>query len=82
MRAGLIGGLLVVFVAGCSAAAAPVEPALVRVIMADDWASAPAVREVFDQFERDHDHVRVQVQAVSFSQVPELVGSAQERGQP
>lgn len=82
MRAVQIGGLLAVLAAGCSAVAAPLEPAFVRVIMADDWASAPAVREVFDQFERDHDNVRVQVQAVPFSQIPELVASARELEQP
>ncbi|MFA9445924.1 extracellular solute-binding protein [Egicoccus sp. AB-alg6-2] len=82
MRAAFIGGALALLVAGCSAAATPPEPALVRVIMADDWASAPAVREVFDQFERDHGNVQVQVQAVPFSQIPELVASSQELDQP
>ncbi|MEX2504727.1 MAG: extracellular solute-binding protein [Egicoccus sp.] len=85
MRAGIVGGLLSVLAlaaVGCNAPAAPLEPALLRVIMADDWASAPAVREVFDQFERDHGNVRVQVQAVPFSQIPELVASAGELDQP
>ena len=82
MRTVTVAGLLAVLAVGCAASAAPLEPALVRVIMADDWASAPAVREVFDQFERDHDNVRVQVQAVPFSQIPELVASAGELDQP
>ncbi|GGI09715.1 extracellular solute-binding protein [Egicoccus halophilus] len=68
--------------AGCAASAVPSEPTLVRVIMADDWASAPAVREVIDEFEREHDRVRVQVQAVPFSQIPDLVASAQRLEQP
>jgi multiple sugar transport system substrate-binding protein len=75
-------GLLAVLLLGCGAAAAPGEPRVVRVILADDWASAPVVREVFDEFERDHDRVRVQVQAVPFSQTLELVASAQALDQP
>jgi ABC-type glycerol-3-phosphate transport system substrate-binding protein len=78
----MVGGLLAALAVGCTASAAPLEPVLLRVIMADDWAKAPVVREVFDQFERDHGHVRVQVQAVPFSQIPELVASAGDLEQP
>jgi multiple sugar transport system substrate-binding protein len=66
----------------CAATAAPAEPAVLRVVMADDWATAPVVREVVDDFERDHQGVRVQMQAAPFSQIPELVASGQALGQP
>src|SRR5690554_6012972 len=65
----------------CAAIVASEEPAVVRVIMADDWANAPVVREVIDAFERDHD-ARVQMQAAPFSQIPQLVASAQRLEQP
>jgi multiple sugar transport system substrate-binding protein len=61
------------------------EPVVLRVIMADDWASAPAVRDVIDEFERQRadgdQRVRVQIQGAPFSQIPDLVRSAIELGQ-
>jgi multiple sugar transport system substrate-binding protein len=66
----------------CAASPPPADPVLLRVVMADDWATAPAVREVIDDFERDHDHVRVQVQGTPFSQIPELVASGISLEQP
>jgi multiple sugar transport system substrate-binding protein len=69
-------------VSACGASPAPNEPALLRVVMADDWATAPVVREVIDDFERDHDGVRVQVQGAPFSQIPELVASGMTLEQP
>jgi len=81
VRAVSVGALLVVVAAGCTTSVAPTEPTLVRVIMADDWATAPAVRDVFDAFERAHDNVRVQVQAVPFSQIPDMVSSGQDLDQ-
>jgi multiple sugar transport system substrate-binding protein len=73
----LAGALL----AGCTAAQANSRPVTLDVVMADDWESAPAVREVIRNFEREHD-VRVQVQAAPFSQIPDLVRNAIDLGEP
>jgi multiple sugar transport system substrate-binding protein len=74
--------VLVALGSACAATQPPTEPVLLRVVMADDWATAPAVREVVDDFERDHEHVRVQVQGTPFSQIPELVSSGMSLDQP
>ena len=71
-----------VLLAACASAQAPAEPIALRVVMADDWASAPVVGRVIDAFERDNPGVRVQVQPSPFSQIPELVTAANELGQP
>jgi len=76
-----LAALLLLGTLGCGPGAASEEPAVVRLIMADDWASAPVVREVIDAFEREHE-ARVQVQAAPFSQIPDLVASAQQLEQP
>ena len=55
---------------------------MLRIALADDWASAPVVTDVIDEFEDDHPHVRVEVQASPFSQIPELVRSGLELDQP
>jgi multiple sugar transport system substrate-binding protein len=82
-RVAVLGALAVVgLVAGCAAAPAQAEPTILRVVMADDWASAPVVGQVIDTFERDNPGVRVQVQPSPFSQIPELVTAAEELGQP
>jgi multiple sugar transport system substrate-binding protein len=62
--------------------ARPSDPAVLRVVMADDWATAPVVREVVDDFERDHPGVRVQMQAAPFSRIPELVAAGTGAEQP
>jgi multiple sugar transport system substrate-binding protein len=67
--------VLAALVSACAASAPPAEPVVLRVVMADDWATAPAVREVVDDFERDHEGVRVQIQGAPFSQIPELVAA-------
>jgi multiple sugar transport system substrate-binding protein len=67
--------------AGCSAAQATSRPVTLDVVMADDWETAPAVREVVREFEREHD-VRVQIQAAPFSQIPDLVRNAIDLGEP
>jgi multiple sugar transport system substrate-binding protein len=74
--------VLVLLLSACAASAAPPEPVVLRVVMADDWATAPAVREVVDDFERDHAGLRVQVQGAPFSQIPELVASGLTLEQP
>lgn len=78
----LLVGLVAVLVAGCAWTSSASDPATVRVIMADDWASAPLVSEVIADFEAEHPGVRVQVQGSPFSQIPELVDTAGELGQP
>jgi multiple sugar transport system substrate-binding protein len=67
--------------AGCSAAQATSRPVTLDVVMADDWETAPAVREVIREFERERG-VRVQVQAAPFSQIPDLVRNAIDLGEP
>lgn len=74
--------VLAALLSACAASAPPPDPVVLRVVMADDWATAPAVREVIDDFERDHDHVRVQIQGAPFSQIPELVASGMTLDQP
>lgn len=79
---GLLVGLVAVLLAGCTLSSSATEPATLRVIMADDWASAPLVGDVVAAFEEEHPGVRVQVQGSPFSQIPELVDGAMELGQP
>lgn len=67
--------------AGCSAARATSRPVTLDVVLADDWETAPVVREVIRSFERERD-VRVQVQAAPFSQIPDLVRNAIDLGEP
>jgi multiple sugar transport system substrate-binding protein len=64
--------------AACAAAPARPDPVTVSVIMADDWASAPAVQDVITEFEAEHDGVRIQVQPAPFSQIADLVRSTNE----
>ncbi len=78
----LLVGLLAVLVTGCTLTSSAMEPVTLRVIMADDWASAPLVGEVIADFEEEHPEVRVQVQGSPFSQIPELVDTARDLGQP
>jgi multiple sugar transport system substrate-binding protein len=69
-------------VAACAGTPVSTEPVVLRVVMADDWASAPIVAEVVDRFEQEHEGVRVQLQSAPFSQIPDLVRSAIDLGQP
>jgi multiple sugar transport system substrate-binding protein len=66
----------------CTPASSDEEPVLLRVAMADDWASAPAVTDVIAAFEDEYPHVRVEVQDSPFSQIPDLVRSGQELDHP
>ncbi|MEX2551132.1 MAG: extracellular solute-binding protein [Nitriliruptoraceae bacterium] len=81
MRRTLLAALAVLLI-GCTTGAASVEQTTLRVVMADDWASAPVVGEVIDAFEREHPGLRVQVHGSPFSQIPELVTAADELDQP
>lgn len=73
---------LAALLAACSSAAGGGEPTVLRVVMADDWASAPVVGEVIDTFERDNPQVRVRLQGAPFSQIPEEVTAGVDLGQP
>lgn len=72
--------LLLVLLGGCSTEASSNGPEVLRVVMADDWANAPVIEEVIAGFEDEHD-VRVEVQGSPFSQVADLVRSAEEAGE-
>jgi multiple sugar transport system substrate-binding protein len=74
----LVGGSLL---ASCSAGTSAAPRPTLDVVMADDWETAPIVRQVVRDFEREHD-VRVQVQATPFSQIPDLVRNAIDLGDP
>lgn len=70
--------LVVAFAGACTPAGSTEEPRVLRVAMADDWASAPVVAEVITAFEEDLGDVRVEVTASPFSQIPDLVGASAE----
>jgi multiple sugar transport system substrate-binding protein len=74
----LIGGALL---ASCSGGTSAAPRPTLDVVLADDWETAPIVRQVVRDFEREHD-VRVQVQATPFSQIPDLVRNATDLGDP
>lgn len=82
LRAALASVGLVLTTIGCSAVAAGQDPTVLRVVMADDWASAPVVTEVVSDFEEEHPGVTVSIQAAPFSQIPEVVGGGIDLGQP
>ncbi|MCC5947186.1 MAG: extracellular solute-binding protein [Nitriliruptoraceae bacterium] len=76
--------VLVVFAVvslACAAIPGSTQPTVLRVVLADDWASAPLVTQVIERFEEDHPGVRVQVQATPFSQIPDQVAQGVELGQ-
>ncbi len=81
MRRPLLAALLALLV-GCTTGAESTAPTTLRVVMADDWASAPVVGAVIDEFEREHPGLSVQVHGSPFSQIPELVTAADELEQP
>lgn len=68
-------------VAGCTVGSVAESRPTLDVVMADDWETAPAVREAIREFEQLHD-VRVEVQAAPFSQIPDLVENAIALGDP
>jgi multiple sugar transport system substrate-binding protein len=82
VRRALVCVAVVSLAMACSAPPMPQQPEPLRVAMADDWASAPVVGEVIDEFQRDHPEVRVEVQASPFSQIPDVVASSLEVEQP
>jgi multiple sugar transport system substrate-binding protein len=82
VRRPLVLAVILVLAAACAAAPASPEPVLLRVVIADDWAGAPVVGDVIEAFEEEHEGVRVQLQDSPFSQIPDVVRSAIELGQP
>jgi multiple sugar transport system substrate-binding protein len=82
VRAALATAVLALVAAGCAAPASPSEPVALRVVMADDWATAPAVADVVAGFEHDHPEVRVELEGAPFSRIPELVTEAIDLDQP
>lgn len=66
--------LTVLVLAGCTSAtqAADTAPATLTVMLADDWASSPAVVDAITDFEAEQD-VRVMVRPVTFSQLEEFM---------
>jgi multiple sugar transport system substrate-binding protein len=81
LRRTLVLVVALVFASACTGASSNDEPTVLRIALADDWASAPAVIDVIDEFEEDHPNVRVEVQASPFSQIPDLVRSGLELDQ-
>ena len=78
-----MGRALVIALALALASACVPEPereTVLRVALADDWAPAPAVEQVIEEFEADHPRVRVEVDGSPFSRMPELVGASPEGG--
>jgi multiple sugar transport system substrate-binding protein len=73
---------VVALACACTAPPVSTQPVPLRVAMADDWASAPVVGDVIDEFQRDHPDVRVEVQGSPFSQIPDVVSSSIEVDQP
>ncbi len=70
-------------VAGCLASTDFDEPITMRVVLADDWAGAPAVREVIDEFERDAEgRILVELEGVPFSQIADRVAADRDLGRP
>ncbi len=74
--------LIVLLAMACTSPAGSNEPVTLRVVMADDWASAPAVAAAIDAFEQEHPEARVQMHSSPFSQIPELIEAADELDQP
>jgi multiple sugar transport system substrate-binding protein len=82
VRRALVCVAVAALAVACAAPPISQQPSPMRVAMADDWASAPVVGEVIDDFQRDHPEVRVEVQASPFSQIPDVVASSLEVDQP
>jgi multiple sugar transport system substrate-binding protein len=82
VRRPLVLVVVAALLAACAGTPAAPEPVTLRVVMADDWASAPIVGEVIDEFERVNDGVEIQLQSAPFSQIPDLASSGVELGQP
>lgn len=78
----LLGGGVAVVLAACAAVPTANQQTILRVVMADDWASTAVVGEVVADFEAAHDGVRVQIESSPFSQIQDLVVTASDIGEP
>lgn len=74
-RLGAILIVLAMVVSACSSATGSNGGGrtILRVVMADDWATAPAMVDAVRSFEAEHEDVQVQIQGVPFPQMPEVV---------
>lgn len=78
MHRGVLLLLVLVATSACTPASSGEEPVVLRVVMADDWASAPAVTDAVADFEQEHPGVRVEIEDSPFSQIPGQVRSGLE----
>lgn len=81
LRALFFGIVLALLATGCVNQAPADEITILRVRLADDWASTDPVIDAIRQFERSHPDVRVQIRGVPFSQIPEDVRTSIDSGQ-
>lgn len=58
------------------------EPAVLRLVMSEDWARAPALVDAIRDFERAHPAVRVDLRGVLFEHVAETVRAGVSTGNP
>lgn len=80
LRAAIVAALLVA-AAACGSPAAE-EATTLRVVMADDWVTAPVVADAVRDFEQANPAVRVQLQGVPFAQIPDTVRGAEGSDTP
>lgn len=78
----IVAGALLASASACSALTAGPGSVTLRVVMADDWAAAPAVEDAIQAFEAENPGVSVVVDAAPFSQIPEVVGAAIDLEEP
>jgi ABC-type glycerol-3-phosphate transport system substrate-binding protein len=72
----------VLLVAACTSPTRSTGVDVVRVLLADDRASAAAVTAAVVDFEQDHPGVRVVLDGAPFSHIPDLVRAASDTGRP
>ena len=82
MRRALACVAIIALAVACAAPPMDQQPSPLRVAMADDWASAPVVGEVVDEFQRDHPDIRVEIHGSPFSQMPDVITTSLEVEQP
>lgn len=68
--------------AACTSSTRSAEVEVVRVLLADDWASAAAITAAVVDFEQDQPGVRVVLDGAPFSHIPDLVRAANDTGRP
>jgi multiple sugar transport system substrate-binding protein len=76
----VLTGVLVLLLAGCDSGESGDSSTTLRVLMTDDWVTAPFVAAVKD-FERDHPGVRVEVERAPISHMLDTVTAQTRDGQ-